>query len=97
MNSTSKNAGSYFGKRTLKSFEKCDILLTPTTPSMPFKFGEKSHDPYQMYLTDVLPFLQLWRAFRSLLNCGYHQHLPIGLQILEHLFRKEKYLVLLPF
>ncbi len=34
-------------------FREVDILITPTTPTPPFKFGEKSGDPVQMYLSDV--------------------------------------------
>lgn len=35
-----------------KAFEKIDVILTPTTPTPPFKFGEKS-DPLSMYLSDI--------------------------------------------
>ena len=34
------------------AYKKCDILLTPVTPNVAFKFGEKS-DPLQMYLSDI--------------------------------------------
>jgi aspartyl-tRNA(Asn)/glutamyl-tRNA(Gln) amidotransferase subunit A len=34
------------------AFKKCGIILTPVTPSLPFKFGEKS-SPLQMYLSDI--------------------------------------------
>ncbi len=34
------------------AFERFDVLLTPTTPEVAFRFGEKS-DPYTMYLNDV--------------------------------------------
>lgn len=36
-----------------KSFEEVDVILTPTVPSLPFKFGEKSSDPLKMYLEDI--------------------------------------------
>lgn len=35
-----------------KAFEKVDLVLTPTSPTLPFKFGEKK-DPLQMYLSDI--------------------------------------------
>ncbi len=35
-------------------FQEVDVLLTPVSPSLPFKFGEKSNDPLQMYLADAL-------------------------------------------
>jgi len=74
-------------------FEKCDILLTPVTPHLPFKFGEKSHDPYQMYLADVFTIPSAMAGIPALsLNCGYHQHLPIGLQVLGAPFQEGKIL-----
>lgn len=36
-----------------KAFEKCDVILTPTTPEFPFKIGEKTSDPLKMYLSDI--------------------------------------------
>ena len=36
-----------------KQFEKYDVLLTPTSPVTAFKFGEKSENPLEMYLSDI--------------------------------------------
>ncbi|MDP4288314.1 MAG: Asp-tRNA(Asn)/Glu-tRNA(Gln) amidotransferase subunit GatA [Bacteroidota bacterium] len=36
-----------------RAFERCDALLTPTTPSTAFKLGEKVSDPLAMYLNDI--------------------------------------------
>lgn len=35
------------------AFERYDVLLTPTTPEVAFRFGDKADDPYSMYLNDV--------------------------------------------
>ena len=35
------------------AFERFDVLLTPTTPEVAFRFGEKTDDPYLMYLNDI--------------------------------------------
>ena len=35
------------------AFEKYDALVTPTSPTVPFKIGEKADNPLQMYLSDV--------------------------------------------
>ena len=37
----------------MKSFEKVDIIMTPTTPAPAFKIGEKISDPIAMYLEDI--------------------------------------------
>ena len=37
----------------LEAFKKVDFLVGPTTPSLPFKIGEKKTDPLQMYLMDI--------------------------------------------
>lgn len=35
------------------AFSDVDVILAPTTPTTPFKLGEKTHDPLSMYLSDV--------------------------------------------
>jgi aspartyl-tRNA(Asn)/glutamyl-tRNA(Gln) amidotransferase subunit A len=35
------------------AFARCDVLLLPTTPTLPFRLGEKTDDPLAMYLSDV--------------------------------------------
>jgi aspartyl-tRNA(Asn)/glutamyl-tRNA(Gln) amidotransferase subunit A len=37
----------------INAFKNIDIILLPTTPGLPFKFGEKSNDPLAMYLEDL--------------------------------------------
>lgn len=36
-----------------RAFSEVDLLLTPTTPTVAFRLGEKSNDPLQMYLSDI--------------------------------------------
>ena len=36
-----------------EAFKKVDVIITPTTPTPAFKIGEKTHDPLQMYLSDI--------------------------------------------
>src|SRR5690625_7591855 len=35
------------------AFEQADVLVSPTTPTTAFRFGEKIDDPLAMYLNDV--------------------------------------------
>jgi len=36
-----------------QAYKKCDVILSPTTPSTAFKLNEKTSDPLAMYLSDV--------------------------------------------
>ncbi|MEK7067260.1 MAG: Asp-tRNA(Asn)/Glu-tRNA(Gln) amidotransferase subunit GatA [Patescibacteria group bacterium] len=36
-----------------KAFEKVDVIIGPTSPMLPFRFGERVHDPLSMYIADV--------------------------------------------
>jgi len=40
-------------KQIQSAFSKCDFLISPTVPVLPFKFGEKIDDPLAMYLADI--------------------------------------------
>lgn len=35
------------------AFKKCDVIMSPVTPTVAFKLGEKTDDPLKMYLTDI--------------------------------------------
>ncbi|MDQ1326798.1 MAG: aspartyl-tRNA(Asn)/glutamyl-tRNA(Gln) amidotransferase subunit [Candidatus Poribacteria bacterium] len=74
-----------------KAFEKCDVLLTPTSPTPAFKFGEKMDDPLTMYLSDVFTVNCNLAGIPGIsLPCGFSSSvLPIGLQILGKPFDEE--------
>jgi aspartyl-tRNA(Asn)/glutamyl-tRNA(Gln) amidotransferase subunit A len=74
-----------------KAFEKCDVLVTPTSPTPAFKFGEKMDDPLTMYLSDVFTVNCNLAGIPGIsLPCGFSSSvLPIGLQILGKPFDEE--------
>lgn len=37
----------------IQAFKEVDVILTPVSPTRPFKFGEKTEDPLAMYLSDI--------------------------------------------
>jgi aspartyl-tRNA(Asn)/glutamyl-tRNA(Gln) amidotransferase subunit A len=65
------------------AFEKFDALVTPTSPTVPFKIGEKTDNPLQMYLSDVctLP-INIAGVPAISIPAGFADGLPIGLQII---------------
>jgi aspartyl-tRNA(Asn)/glutamyl-tRNA(Gln) amidotransferase subunit A len=66
------------------AFKDVDVLITPTSPTPAFKFGEKTEDPLQMYLMDVFTIPVNMAGIPGIsIPCGFNQDgLPIGLQIL---------------
>jgi len=74
-----------------KAFEKVDLLLAPVSPTLPFNIGEKTNDPLQMYLSDVLTITANLAGLPGLaLPCGFSKSgLPIGMQLLGPQFSEE--------
>ncbi len=66
------------------AFEKCDAVLTPTTPTPAFLFGEKVDDPLAMYLNDIYTVTANLAGVPGIsVPCGLSSDgLPIGLQLL---------------
>ncbi|MFQ5928218.1 MAG: Asp-tRNA(Asn)/Glu-tRNA(Gln) amidotransferase subunit GatA [Acidobacteriota bacterium] len=81
-------------KDYLKAFEEVDLLIGPTTPSLPFKIGEKKADPLQMYLSDIYTVTANLAGVPGLvMPCGFSEEgLPIGLQIQAPHFQEVKIL-----
>ena len=73
-----------------KAFEKYDALITPTSPTVPFKIGEKTGDPLQMYLSDVctLP-INIAGVPGISVPAGFAGNLPIGMQIIGKPFSEQ--------
>jgi aspartyl-tRNA(Asn)/glutamyl-tRNA(Gln) amidotransferase subunit A len=67
-----------------KAFADCDAILTPTSPTLPFKLGEKSDDPLAMYLSDIYTVSANLASIPGInVPCGLSSEgLPIGLQLL---------------
>lgn len=72
------------------AFEEVDVLLTPATPTPPFRLGSKINDPLEMYLGDVYTVNANLAGIPGLVvPIGVHPddpHLPIGMQLLGRHF-----------
>jgi aspartyl-tRNA(Asn)/glutamyl-tRNA(Gln) amidotransferase subunit A len=73
-----------------QAFSKYDALITPTSPTVPFKIGEKANDPVQMYLSDVctLP-INIAGVPGLSIPAGFVNGLPVGLQLIGKPFSEE--------
>ena len=67
-----------------EAFRRCDAILTPTSPTPAFRFGEKTDDPLQMYLADIFTIPCNLAGLPGIsVPCGLTvAGLPIGLQVL---------------
>ncbi len=70
-----------------RAFERVDVLVAPTTPTVAFPIGAKTSDPLQMYLSDIFTLsLNLAGLCGISVPCGFSEGLPVGMQILGRPF-----------
>ena len=71
-----------------EAFRRADVLVTPVSPSVAFRLGEKVDDPLQMYLTDIYTLsVNLAGLPAASVPCGFSpEGLPIGVQIIGPAF-----------
>jgi aspartyl-tRNA(Asn)/glutamyl-tRNA(Gln) amidotransferase subunit A len=67
-----------------RAYEKCDAIITPTSPTPAFTIGEKVDDPLAMYLNDIYTVMANLAGIPGIsIPCGLTgAGLPIGLQLL---------------
>ena len=72
------------------AFKQCDLILTPTTPNVAFKIGEKQNNPLEMYLNDVLTVPASLAGLPAIsVPAGKNSlQLPFGLQIIGKPFEE---------
>jgi len=73
-----------------EAFKGHDVLVTPTSPTVPFKIGERTQDPVQMYLADIFTLPASVAGLPGLtVPAGFVDGLPVGIQILGKPFAEE--------
>jgi len=73
-----------------KAFNLCDVIISPVSPTTAYPKGEKVNDPLKMYLDDILTTsVNLAGNCAISIPCGFHNNLPIGLQIIGNHFNED--------
>jgi aspartyl-tRNA(Asn)/glutamyl-tRNA(Gln) amidotransferase subunit A len=77
-----------------EAFKTCDVIMGPTAPSVAFRFGEKSADPVQMYLSDIYTIAVNLAGLPGMsIPCGFGSAgMPVGLQLIGPWFGEAKML-----
>ena len=74
-----------------KAFEKYDVILTPTSPTVAFDIGSKSDNPLEMYLADICTVSVNIAGLPGIsIPCGVDKEgMPIGMQLIGNKFCEE--------
>ena len=74
-----------------RAFETVDVLVTPTSPTPAFRFGDKADDPLSMYLSDIFTVTINLAGLPGIsIPCGLtRERLPVGLQVIGRPFDEE--------
>ena len=74
-----------------KAFEKYDVILTPTSPTVSFDIGSKSNNPLEMYLSDICTVSVNIAGLPGIsIPCGVNKEgMPIGMQLIGNKFCEE--------
>ncbi|HYL89890.1 MAG TPA: Asp-tRNA(Asn)/Glu-tRNA(Gln) amidotransferase subunit GatA [Burkholderiales bacterium] len=77
-----------------EAFQRCDVILGPTSPTTAFAIGAKSSDPVQMYLNDIFTVSAPLAGVPALsIPCGFDEKgLPVGLQLTGNYFSESRLL-----
>ncbi|MCL2022141.1 MAG: Asp-tRNA(Asn)/Glu-tRNA(Gln) amidotransferase subunit GatA [Betaproteobacteria bacterium] len=77
-----------------RAFQKCDVILGPTSPTTAFKIGERSADLVALYLSDIYTIAVNLAGLPGLsIPCGFDSNgLPIGLQLIGNYFAEARLL-----
>jgi aspartyl-tRNA(Asn)/glutamyl-tRNA(Gln) amidotransferase subunit A len=72
------------------AFERFDVLISPTSPSVAFELGARSQNPLAMYLSDLLTIPSCMAGLPGLnVPCGLSEGLPVGLQLIGPQFSEN--------
>ncbi len=79
------------GRDFAAAYETCDVLVSPTTPTVAFPLGERVDDPVAMYLTDLATIPSNLAGGPAMsLPAGLSDGLPVGFQIMAPAFADDR-------
>ena len=77
----------------VEAFKDVDVIMSPTSPTPAFKFGEKTDDPVAMYLEDIFTIATNLAGLPGMsVPCGQVNNLPVGLQLIGNYFDEARIL-----
>jgi aspartyl-tRNA(Asn)/glutamyl-tRNA(Gln) amidotransferase subunit A len=75
------------------AFGEVDYIVTPTSPTVAFRLGEKTGDPLSMYLNDFCTVPMSLAGIPAIsIPCGLSEELPVGFQIAGPAFSESRLL-----
>ncbi|MSP78096.1 MAG: Asp-tRNA(Asn)/Glu-tRNA(Gln) amidotransferase subunit GatA [Dehalococcoidia bacterium] len=73
-----------------EAFKRYDAIITPTTPSIAFKLGEKTADPVAMYKSDICTIpINIAGIPCISIPCGFSDGMPVGMQVMSKALGEE--------
>jgi aspartyl-tRNA(Asn)/glutamyl-tRNA(Gln) amidotransferase subunit A len=76
-----------------EAFAQVDLIVTPTTPTVAFRLGERTRDPWSMYMSDFCTVPMSLAGIPTIsIPCGLHDGLPVGFQIAGPVFSENRLL-----
>ncbi len=75
------------------AYEQVDFVVTPTSPTVAFKLGERTADPLAMYLSDYFTVPMSLAGIPAVsIPCGLSEGLPVGFQLAAPAFGESRLL-----
>ena len=76
-----------------EAFGQVDLIASPTSPTVAFPIGERTADPYSMYLADICTVPVSLAGLPAIsIPCGLSDGLPVGLQLIGPAFSENRIL-----
>jgi aspartyl-tRNA(Asn)/glutamyl-tRNA(Gln) amidotransferase subunit A len=76
-----------------RAFAQVDLIASPTSPTVAFRLGERTEDPYSMYLADTCTIPVSLAGLPAIsIPCGLSEGLPVGLQLAGPAFSENRLL-----